>query len=368
MQQVKDVDCGGEPVTVRVRKRRYACTEVECPRRTFTEVTDQLPARARLTTRLAERVVTALRAEPRAVSAVAGEHDLSWPTVMGLLAGTVDLIPGRQGRRLVRRLGVDEHRFRRVRYVRDAGTGAMKRIEPWSVMLTDLDTGAILDVVDGPRGRTVKQWLLAQPRGWRRRIEYVAIDLSAEFRAAIRTVLPWAKISTDHWHVVRLANDMVTTVRRRRAWETTGRRGRKIDKPWRYRQLLIAAGDRLTTRQRTKLAEILDADVELAVAWGIKEHVRQLLTARDVDAFHRHWAALTKAVRATRLPEPARLYKTLSAWRRELLTFCRTRLTNARTEAANLNAKAFKRAGRGYRNHANYRCRIMAYTPTPMAA
>ena len=109
---------------------------------------------------------------------------------------------------------------------------------------------------------------------------------------------------------------------------------------------------------------MLDADVELAVAWGIKEHVRQLLTARNVDAFHRQWAALTKAVKATRLPEPARLYKTLCAWRRELLTFCRTRITNARTEAANPTAKTFKRTGRGYRNHNNYRCRIMAYTPT----
>ena len=366
VQEVKDLECGGEPVLLRVRKRRYVCAEELCGRRTFTEVTEQLPARARLTTRLAERVISQLRGEPRAVSAVAAEHDLSWPTVMNLLAGTVDL-DGPDSRRLVRRLGVDEHRFRRVRYVRESD-GSVRRVEPWSVMLTDLDTGAILDVVDGPRGKAVKAWLLSRPRWWRRRIEHVAIDMSNEFRAAIRQVLPRARISVDHWHVVRLANEMVTTVRRRRAWEAWGRRGRATDKPWRYRLLLLAAGDRLTTRQRERLREVLDADVELAVAWGIKEHVRQLLTATDIDSFHRHWAALTKAVRATRLPEPARLYKTLCAWRRELLTFCRTRITNARTEAANLNAKTFKRAGRGYRNHDNYRCRIMAYTSTQTAA
>lgn len=62
------------------------------------------------------------------------------------------------------------------------------------------------------------------------------------------------------------------------------------------------------------------------------------------------------------------LFKTLTAWRRELLTFCRTRVTNARTEAANLTAKTFKRIGRGYRNHDNYRCRIIGYAPTPIAA
>ena len=56
------------------------------------------------------------------------------------------------------------------------------------------------------------------------------------------------------------------------------------------------------------------------------------------------------------------------AWRRELLTFCRTRVTNARTEAANLTAKTIKRVGRGYRNHRNYRCRIIGYAPRPIAA
>ena len=41
---------------------------------------------------------------------------------------------------------------------------------------------------------------------------------------------------------------------------------------------------------------------------------------------------------------------------------------NARTEAANLNAKNIKRAGRGYRNHANYRARILLTATARRAA
>src|SRR5699024_3043668 len=160
------------------------------------------------------------------------------------------------------------------------------------IVFTDLDTGAILDVVDGRRGKTVTDWVKARPRWWRRRVRLVAIDMSSEFRAAIRKVLPKAKISVDHWHVIRLANEMVTTVRRRGAWEVHGRRGRQVDSPWRYRKLLTCAGNRLTVRQRARLQTILDADVELAVAWGIKEHVRQLMAARDTASFQRAWAAL----------------------------------------------------------------------------
>ncbi len=43
-------------------------------------------------------------------------------------------------------------------------------------------------------------------------------------------------------------------------------------------------------------------------------------------------------------------------------------MTNARTEAANLTAKKIKRVGRGYRNHDNYRCRIIGYAPRQIAA
>ncbi len=366
VQVVKDVSCGGRGLVVRIRKRRFLCAEDACGRRTFVEESDELPFRARFTTRLAEKTLAALRAEPRSVHAVTVESGLSWPTVMGLLTGNVDLATVPE-QRLVTKLGVDEHRFRRVRYVRDED-GGVTRVEPWSVMLTDLETGAILDVVDGRRGPAVKQWLAARPRWWRRRIEYVAIDMSSEFRAAIRKSLPKAKISVDHWHVVRLANEMVTSVRRRRIWETQARRGRKVDTAWRYRQLLLANSSRLSTRQRARLNEVLDSDLQLKLAWGVKEHVRQLLATRHIDDFHREWAHLERAVKASNLPEAERLLKTLKAWRRELLTFCRTRITNARTEAANLNAKTFKRAGRGYRNHDNYRSRIMAYAPTRTAA
>lgn len=184
VQRVTDVACGGERLDVLVRKRRYACREPLCPRRSFTEETDQLPARARITTRLVEQVISACRSEPRAVSRVAHEADLSWPTVMRMLTSTLDLDTG-VDRRHVKHLGIDEHRFRSVRYLRDPDTQALKRVEPWSIVFTDLDDGAILDVVDGRRGKVVTAWLAARPRWWRRRVRIVALDMSSEFRAAV---------------------------------------------------------------------------------------------------------------------------------------------------------------------------------------
>lgn len=360
VHRVKDVSCGGELVAVRVRKRRLRCPEDACPRVSFTQTTEQIPLRARLTTRLVASLAQAAAVELRAVTGLAAAGQVSWTTVMRILGATAR-IDGDIDRRLVRRLGIDEHRFRTVRYLADE-TGRIKRVEPWSIVFTDLDTGTILDIVDGRRGTAVRAWLAERPRWWRARVQLVAIDMSAEFRAAVRAGLPRAVITVDHFHVVARANQMITDVRRRRSQTLHGRRGRNSDPAYRYRKLLTCNQENLSVAARGRLAEIIDTDLELGVVWGIKEHVRQLLRTTDTSGFQRAWAELEHAVKATRMPEAKSLFATLRAWRRPLLTFCRTRVTNARSEAANLTAKNLKRIGRGYTNHANYRTRILLYT------
>lgn len=157
------------------------------------QTTDEIPLRSRLTSRLVAGVVTGLSTELRAVSRVAAASGVPWTTVMRITADTAVLY-GSVDRRLVRRLGVDdEHRFRRVRYLKD-DAGKVARVEPWSIVFTDLDTGAILDIVDGRRGQAVRDWI-----------------------------------------GVARANQMVTEVRRRRAHDLHGRRGRATDPAWKYR-------------------------------------------------------------------------------------------------------------------------------------
>lgn len=365
VHRVRDLPCGGDGLEVLVRKRRLACAEEACPRRTFVQATDQLPLRARLTTRLVGGIAAGLSGELRALSRVAAEARVSWTTAMRILH-TTGTVEGSVDRRYVRRLGIDEHRFRTVRYLRD-GTGKTTRVEPWSIVFTCLDTGAILDIVDGRRGAAVRDWIAARPRWWRKRIELVAIDMSSEFRSAVRTALPKARITVDHFHIVARANQMVTDVRRRRAHEQHGRRGRASDPAWKYRKLLACNQEDFSLAQRARLEEVIAADLQLGIVWGIKEHVRQLLATQDTDTFHRAWAALEHAVKATTMAEAKSLFRTLKGWRKELLTFCRTRVTNARSEAANLNAKTLKRVGRGYRNHDNYRLRLLLYTAAQTA-
>ncbi|MEU0413526.1 transposase [Streptomyces griseorubiginosus] len=80
-------------------------------------------------------------------------------------------------------------------------------------------------------------------------MRHVALDLSATYRAAIRTSLPQAIVVVDHFHVVHLANKMLFTVRRRTTAEIQGRRGRATDPEWKARRRLLRNRENLTDDQ-----------------------------------------------------------------------------------------------------------------------
>lgn len=70
--------------------------------------------------------------------------------------------------------------------------------------------------------------------------------MSATYRAAVRTGLPHANVAVDHFHVVQLANKMLSMVRRRTTTEIRGRRGRATDPEWKARRRLLRNREDLT--------------------------------------------------------------------------------------------------------------------------
>ena len=376
-QQLRDVRFDGL-VTVWWVKKRWRCAEALCRRATFTEHTDQVPPRARLTQRLKDALITAAAGEVRAVDRVAVEYGVSWPTVMRQLSAAAAAESRRFAARptLTRRLGIDEHRFRSVRWFRDPDdpsgpSGPWRRIEPWMIAFTDLSSGNVIGVVDGRDSKAVAGWLAARPRWWRRRVQVVAIDPSAAFRSAVRRWLPKAAVSVDHFHLVKLANDMTTAVRRRVSWDRHDRRGRKQDLAWAHRLLLLRGYDTLSLRGRDRLDQVLSDDdptLEIGAAWGAKEQLRRLLACTTLAAARLERQRFDQYVTWAAMPETTRLKKTVDGWWPEVATFIQTRATNAKTEAANVTIKHIKRTGRGYRSAENYRCRIMLYNAARSAA
>jgi len=182
-QRVRDIPLAGKATAI-WRKGRWFCDG----KKTFSEATAQVPAYARSTGRLREALVAVVTSSGWAASEVAAAFSVSWWLVQTTLTADAALISD-VDTMVVRRIGIDEHRFRRVRYFR-LPTGAWRRHGPWMSTIVDLDTGRVLGVVEGRSNTGVSTWLAARPAAWRERIEVVAIDPSAAFAKAIRTNLP----------------------------------------------------------------------------------------------------------------------------------------------------------------------------------
>jgi transposase len=368
-QRVRDVQVGGA-VEVWWRKRRFACTETACGRRTFAEHTKQVPRRARCTVRLRDTMLEAVAWAGRAVLEVAGSFGVAWWTVQAVI-NTAAAAMANPDSRPVRHLGIDEHRYRQVRFFRDPDTAKWRRYEPWMTTMVDLDTGLVLGVVDGRGSAGVKAWLSARSPAWRASVQVVAIDPSAAFRKAITDALPHAAVSVDHFHLVQLANQMLTMVRQRVSRDLKGRRGRALDASWANRRLLLRGHDTLSEKGRARLIKMLHEDdptQEIGAAWGVKEQLRTLLACGSLADAHEEKMRLGYYVMVADMAETWRLWETINAWWTEIEVFLITGVTNARTEAANTSIKQLKRTGRGYRNAEHYKARILLRSAARRAA
>ncbi|MFE4424862.1 transposase [Streptomyces sp. NPDC056817] len=201
-------------------------------------------------------------------------------------------------------------------------------------------------------------------------IGHVAIDMSATYRAAVRTGLAHATVVVDHFHVVQLANKMLSMVRRRTTAETRGRRGRASDPEWKARRRLLRNREDLTDEQFATMWNPLLAEGKigriLLTAWIAKESLRNLLALARTGADrhrigHARWKFLTWCADAD-IPEVRRFAVTVDRWWPEIEAFIDTGHSNAKSEGINRVIKLVARNAFGFRNADNQRLRTRCVT------
>lgn len=242
----RDVPLAGRPPGLRWTKRRWACGNERCARRSFTESLPSIPPRSRLTARLRASAGAAVADAGRTVLQSARDHELSWPTVnAAFIAHAEAVLPADTPS--VEHLGIDETRRGKAKFRLVTGPDGVDVWEVvadrWHVGFCDLTGGAgLLGQVEGRNAGSVSEWIEAQSAAWRAGVRVVAIDMCTVFKAAVTASLPHAVLAVDLFHVVQLANNAVTEVRRRATVQYRGRRGRKGNREWELRNRL--------TRQR----------------------------------------------------------------------------------------------------------------------
>ncbi len=202
-------------------------------------------------------------------------------------------------------------------------------------------------------------------------MRYVAIDMCTIFASAICRALPQATLVVDHFHLVQLAIQTLTEVRRRVTVQVRGRRGRKGNREWELRNRLTRCAARMRGEHVDALLDDLSNLPEaiatpITSAWHAKEDLLDLLALARTqpdretirDLLHRFYQRCADAA----LPELHRLATTVETWWPQILAFLHTGITNAGSEGTNRVIKTIARDAYGFRNPLNQRLRTRIAT------
>jgi transposase len=193
--------------------------------------------------------------------------------------------------------------------------------------------------------------------------------MSATYAAVYSVMLPKAHQVVDPFHLVALANRCLDGVRRRVQTEQTGHRGRRDDPLYRARRVLLMGEEKLDAEATDRLASLLelgDPNAEVAIAYRIKERLRDFYRTSDPDEARRMLEELKDHCLKRAMPSEVRkLGRTIRTWFDKICNYHLAKVTNGPTESLNNLIKRIKRIGFGFRNFENYRIRALLYAGRP---
>jgi transposase len=242
---IRDLPAFNRRVRLVCSKRRFSCPDPDCPVRTWTEHSDDLPGQ-----------------EARSVASLARWLGVSWATVMSAVRdyGT-PLVEDPARVEGVNSLGIDETAFLKAN---------VEHSTMYVTGLVDLERRVLIDMIEGSRAIDVSRWLSSKDEAFLKGIATVACDLHEGYRSGLHPHLDHALQVADLFHVVAAANRCVDHVRRRVQNELLGHRGLKDDPLYKIRRVLLTGSERLNQRGVDRMAlglRLGDPDDEVLGAW-----------------------------------------------------------------------------------------------------
>jgi transposase len=238
------------------------------------------------------------------------------------------------------KLGIDEHTWKKRR--------GKKRKTEFASLIVDYDRNRIAEVVDGKTVQCLKDQLDYIPG--RERVEEVVIDMCDSFKKFVREFFPNAKLTADKFHVLRLITPMINKAR----MEITGD---KRTNP--VRLLLLRNRHDLQYYERNALDQWLLEHPKLKEIYWYKEALHRFYRTKGLKKAQSAFTKLTDQMALSTLLEMKKLRTTLMKWRKEILRYFESGLTNAKTEGYNRRAKGEQYNAFGVRSFFNYRLRLL---------
>ena len=152
------------------------------------------------------------------------------------------------------------------------------------------------------------------------------------------------------FHVLRLLQPAIRKYRK----EVTG-----DDRKNPIRKLLLRNGRDLKTYQRRAVGRFCRENPTLGEVYNFKERINNFYRIKGFNQASRILTKITDDMALSKIKEIRTMRRTLIRWRKEILGYFRTGLTNARIEGFNRKCKLLQRQAYGFQNFENYRLRAL---------
>ena len=225
-------------------------------------------------------------------------------------------------------------------------------------LFVDLEERRTLFVTDGKDSQTVKKFTedLKYHNGNPDKIKDVSSDMSKAFIKGVGEYLPNAKITFDKFHILKLINTAVDTVRKEEV------KDQPILKKSRY--VLLKNNKNLNRKQRTKLDELSLPKYNLKSirALHIRENFQEIYKAETCEEFEcllkkwYFWAT------HSRLEPIKNVAKTIKEHWDGIVEWKKSQINNGILEGLNSIVQAAKAKARGFRSFRNFK--IVVYLTT----
>jgi len=194
------------------------------------------------------------------------------------------------------------------------------------------DTGELLHMAEGKKKESLKSFFEKLTDEQKASIEAVGIDRSGSYQAVAQEEIPNAAIVYDHFHLRLNLNEAVNEVRRQE-WGKAKKKDKSFIKGSRY--ILLANEENLDDKGASKLAAIQEANENISTAYYLKEQFREIHTYR-----YSAWAmkALTQwcdLADESGLAAFERLSKSFRKQAKQIISYCKHRVTSGRIEGFN---------------------------------
>lgn len=214
----------------------------------------------------------------------------------------------------------------------------------------DLDNSRVIFATEGKGKQTIAdlQQYLETKDVKANEITDISIDLSPSFISGAKASFPDAKITFDRFHVVKLLNKAMDTVRKLERKEYESLKGHKYT--------FLRNPENLTDKKTAELKIFVQIYPLLGEAYRLKESFNLLWEMPDTERATKYFDTWCDYVtNQSEIPAFIKFARTAQTHKSGIINYAKTKISNGILEGLNCKIQLAKRRARGYRNIENFK-------------